>query len=222
MKRNGTISAIALCILIMILPMCISSTVNGTVSINTEQANLPTDTSNQTIVESEPTEPIKLTESTEPIKLTESTEPIIEPTEPTTQVEKIEKVDTQQQTTTEQRSDLDILAAVIYYEAGSGECTDRHQQLVAQVVLNRVADSRYPNTVYGVVTQSGQYSTRGLILSNAGADWIPQRCYDNALLAMNGSVDCPQNVLYQANFIQGSGIYEEIYTSYSVSYFCYR
>lgn len=122
--------------------------------------------------------------------------------------------------------ELDMLAAVIHYEAGSDDCSDRHQQLVTQVVLNRVASNEFPNTVYDVVTQTKpniQYSTYKKVLANMGnRDIISQRCYDNALVALNGDVDCPDNVVFQANFKQGSGIYEEHYTSYSVSYFCYR
>lgn len=121
--------------------------------------------------------------------------------------------------------ELDILAAVIYYEAGSNDCSDRHQQLVAQVVLNRVASNEFPNNIYDVVTQQNptQYSTYKLVLRNMGnRDIIPQRCYNNALKALNGKVDCPDNVVWQANFIQGSEIYEIHETSYSVTYFCYR
>lgn len=119
--------------------------------------------------------------------------------------------------------DLDLLAAVIYYEAGSDECTDRHQQLVAQVVINRKNSSEFPDTIYDIITQRNQYSTCDNVLSSAGnKDLIPQRCYDNAIEVLNGNVECPDNVVWQANFLQGSGVYEEIYTSYSVSYFCYR
>jgi N-acetylmuramoyl-L-alanine amidase len=122
--------------------------------------------------------------------------------------------------------DLDMLAAVIYYEAGSGECTDRHQQLVGQVVLNRMASDAFPDTVYDVITDTKhgiQYSTYKDVLANMGnRDIIPQRCYNNALAVLSGNTDCPADVIYQANFVQGSGVYEKICTSYSVSYFCYR
>lgn len=122
--------------------------------------------------------------------------------------------------------ELDMLAALIYYEAGSDDCTDRHQQLVGQVVLNRVASNEFPNTIYDVITQVSpavQYSTYKHVLDNMGnRDIIPQRCYNNALVALNGWVDCPDDVVWQANFVQGSSIYEEIHTSYSVSYFCHR
>lgn len=122
--------------------------------------------------------------------------------------------------------DLDILAAVLQYECGGNECTDRFQQLVGQVVVNRKNSHEFPNTIYDVITQTVpciQYHNYQTIIDNAGnRDIVSQRCYDNALAVLNGEVDCPDNIVWQANFIQGSGIYETIYTSYSVSYFCYR
>lgn len=124
------------------------------------------------------------------------------------------------------QDEWDLLAAVIYYEAGSDDCTDRHQQLVAQVVLNRVASGEFPNTVYDVITQNYpavQYSYYNRILDIANnTDKIPERCYDNALSALLGEVECPSNIVWQANFKQGSGIYEIHKTSYSTTYFCYR
>ena len=48
--------------------------------------------------------------------------------------------------------ELDLLAAVIYHEAGSNECSDRHQQLVGQVVVNRMNSDEFPNTIYDVIT----------------------------------------------------------------------
>lgn len=115
--------------------------------------------------------------------------------------------------------DLRILANVIYFEGGY--CTDRFQQLVAQVILNRVADERFPSTVKEVVEQPGQYAKRYI----ETYDDVPQRCYDNALEALEGRVECPPDVIYQANFKQGTGVYEVIYTDTgwwsSTSYFCY-
>ena len=83
----------------------------------------------------------------------------------------------------------------------------------------------FPDTIYDVVTQQNptQYSTYKKVLRDAGnRDIVSQRCYDNALAVLNGEVECPDNIVWQANFKQGSGVYEEIHTSYSVSYFCYR
>ena len=55
-----------------------------------------------------------------------------------------------------QASDLDMLAAIIYCEAGS-EGYDG-QLAVGAVVMNRVRSSSYPNSIMGVIYQSGQFS----------------------------------------------------------------
>ena len=49
---------------------------------------------------------------------------------------------------------LDCLTAAVYYEAASEP--DAGQRAVAQVVLNRVAHTSYPNTVCGVVYQGSE------------------------------------------------------------------
>lgn len=117
------------------------------------------------------------------------------------------------------QQDMKILANVVYYEARG--CPSRHRQLVAQVVLNRVADPRFPNTVKEVVEQPGQYSPSYV---TANPD-IPEEIYDDVRAAMNGEVDCPANVIYQAQFTQGTGIYEVSYVDTgwysSTTYFCY-
>ncbi len=57
----------------------------------------------------------------------------------------------------ERGKSVDCLASAIYYEAATeGEAG---QRAVAQVVLNRVAHTAYPNTVCGVVYQGSERST---------------------------------------------------------------
>ena len=43
--------------------------------------------------------------------------------------------------------ELYCMAAVIYNEAGGNAATDEHRKLVAYVVLNRVNDPRFPDTI---------------------------------------------------------------------------
>jgi spore germination cell wall hydrolase CwlJ-like protein len=54
-------------------------------------------------------------------------------------------------------SDRKLLAQLVKREAG-GE-SFKGQKAVVEVVLNRVLDSRFPNTIRGVVFQKGQFST---------------------------------------------------------------
>ena len=109
-------------------------------------------------------------------------------------------------------ADLDLLARVVYFEAGDNRLPDRQQQLVACVVLNRIADPRFPNTMKGVVYQTKpnvQYACKDNLYSVSKAA-IPARCYENARLAAYGQVNCPASVVWQAGFFQGRGIYEKI------------
>ena len=114
-------------------------------------------------------------------------------------------------------SDLDILANVIAGEAPY--CPQEHQIAVAAVILNRVADDRFPATVSGVVGQAGQYSEAYLHGTDAPAD-----CYEAAQLALDGEHDVPPDVVFQANFPQGSEVWweSEVDTGWyhSVTYFC--
>lgn len=113
-------------------------------------------------------------------------------------------------------AELDMLGRVVYFEAGSSWISDRHQQLVACVVLNRCADERFPATIKDNVYKRGQYACSGRLYS-ISRDKIPTRCFDNAKAAAYGWVECPASVVWQAQFKQGRGTYERI----GNTYFCY-
>ena len=122
--------------------------------------------------------------------------------------------------------DRDIVATVIYNEAWY-DCSTRHRELVAAVVCNRVQSDKFPSSVYEVVVAPKQYLPA---YANANS-FYGQRARENpeawkecqriAAKALRGEIECPPNVLYQANFKQGKGVYEIHRTSYSTSYFCY-
>lgn len=114
--------------------------------------------------------------------------------------------------------ELELLAKLIYCEAGSDGISDEHQQLVAQVVINRVNDGRFPNTISEVIYQKGQYACVGNTRWNS--EEVPERCYNNALKVLNGEVQAPGDLIFQANFEQGTEIYKIFKTSYSITYFC--
>lgn len=105
-----------------------------------------------------------------------------------------------------------LLAGVIMGEA-MGE--DLLQKLyVGSVVLNRVSDKRFPNTIYGVLTQSGQYSC----ISSKGNFHVKPDVESIAAakkLLTEGS-KLPSKVVWQANFKQGTTYlkYGNIYYGY--------
>lgn len=115
--------------------------------------------------------------------------------------------------------DLFYLAAAVCREAGGS--SEEIQLLVANVVINRVNSSLFPNTVYGVLTQRMQYGTMwkyGISFPSWADQNVKAQCYSVAQRVLNGERFCPDNVVFQAEFKQGSGVYKEI----DGFYFCYR
>ena len=85
-----------------------------------------------------------------------------------------------------EEGDRDLLAAIIYCEAGNQPYEG--QLAVGAVVINRVLSSRYPNTVSGVVYQPYQFSPAGsgrLALALAQGQ-ATAACYQAADQAMSG------------------------------------
>ena len=127
------------------------------------------------------------------------------------------------QTSTYTAEDLELLALVIYQEAGSDTCSDDTRLKVGTVVLNRVADDRFPNTIREVVTQPSQYG----LLHWTGAEWPERagnpseaaavaRAYDCAVRLLKGERFLPADVVFQSEFVQGS----EIVAHQDGFYFC--
>lgn len=109
--------------------------------------------------------------------------------------------------------DLEILALIIYQEAGGDACSDETRQMVGEVFLNRVASDLYPGTFYEVATQRQQYGR----LYWTGIAWperakLPQeahaveRAYDMATELLGGTVErlLPEDAIFQAEFPQGT------------------
>ena len=110
--------------------------------------------------------------------------------------------------------ELDLLSRLVNAEAGSDWLTDEHQRAVASVVLNRVSDNRFPNTIHSVIYQRGQYACTW----NGMINKMPsQRAVDNARYVLENGVTVPENVIFQAQFKQGKGVWKYI----QGHYFCY-
>lgn len=113
---------------------------------------------------------------------------------------------------------LNIIAKTIEYEAG--DCPWEHRVTVGAVVLNRVADERFPDSVREVVEQPGQYHpgyTRGFAS-------VRRSSYEAAAAAMDGRHSVPADVVWQAQFPQGTAAWwiSEVDTGWyrSTTYFC--
>lgn len=85
-----------------------------------------------------------------------------------------------------QEGDRDLLACIIYCEAGNQPYTG--QVAVGAVVINRVRSAAYPNTVSGVIYQPRQFSPAGSgRLATRLALGANSQCYQAADEAMRGA-----------------------------------
>lgn len=88
-------------------------------------------------------------------------------------------------------SDLTLLAALIYCEAGGESYTG--QVAVGCVVMNRVRSSYYPNTVSGVIYQSNQFSpvASGRLATTLANGLATESCYEAASYVLAGNLPYP-------------------------------
>lgn len=112
--------------------------------------------------------------------------------------------------------DLYWLSRAIAQELGSYWVPDWAQQWVASVVLNRVNHPSFPNTIYDVLHQHGQYC-------GFYATPTEQNVANARYVLENGSV-LPENVVFQSLCTQGSGVHGTYYDPYmnNTTYFCYK
>lgn len=110
--------------------------------------------------------------------------------------------------------ELNMLSHLIYAEGGSDTVTDEHQLAIGSVVLNRIADSRFPNTMKGVIFQKGQYACTwdGNYYKTPN-----QRAINNAKILLIEGSKIPANVIFQSQGRQGKGVWKKIQNQY----FCY-
>lgn len=142
-------------------------------------------------------------------------------TRATTKVVEIEESEVEEVEIPEiDKADIDLLARLITAEVGYSQNYDPHDYedmcyLTGSVVLNRINHEDFPDTLREVIYQSGQYQCtwNGHI----------KRAYDDVayeiaeeLLAYGTTVD--PDVVFQAEFSQGSGCYKQIKNMR----FCYR
>jgi hypothetical protein len=171
-------------------------------------------------------------ETTESIPETEATEPAVEMTVPVdTSVpenrkpilpeaeeilyEAVEASETPETVPEVDPYDLELLACVIYQEAGGDQSCDECRRRVADVVLNRVANPRFPSTIKRVLTAEGQYGR----FHWTGVVWPERAKYDGEQYAVERAYRIAEEVLsgkhsalygngyiWQAEFKQGTDI----------------
>ncbi len=106
------------------------------------------------------------------------------------------------------QSDLHMLAVIIGQETAG--VNEEVMMAVGNVILNRVADPRFPGSVYGVLTGKNQYghdNGEGFCFPDYVSSEGRARCYAVASRLLSGERVLPANVVWQAGFAQGAGIY---------------
>ena len=110
--------------------------------------------------------------------------------------------------------DVLSLARIMQAENGGHE-DDEALLLTGVVILKRVKSNHYPDTIIGVISQKGQYSTYA-----DGKFWNEpsKRSMRIAkkLLSTDIADDYPDNLVFQAEFEQGRAVYKKL----GYEYFC--
>lgn len=116
------------------------------------------------------------------------------------------------------------LTVLVYNE--SKYCTDEHQRLVAMVAVNRLRRPDFGDTWEEIITEPGypSYYRTERAYGDIDDPGEYQRCMTNALMALHGLVDCPEDLVFQAQFVQGVEVWKTIYVDTgwysSTTYFC--
>lgn len=116
-------------------------------------------------------------------------------------------------------NDLFVLSHII--SAESGNCSEEMMIAVGSVVLNRVADERFPDTIEEVVFQNDpvQYSP-----TVNGTYWNEptEGAVKVAKMLLEEGSQIDASVVWQAEFPQGNGEYDKIPIPWGgYMYFCY-
>lgn len=164
-----------------------------------------------------------IVEVTTEVAVSEETQAATEETEAVTEVTEEETEEATEAVVAYSEQDLEYLAIVIYQEAGGDDFSDETRLMVGTVVMNRVADPRFPNDLHGVLTQERQYG----LLHWTGVKWADRaskpeeehavkRAYKCAEQILMGYRSFGEDVIFQAEFVQGS----EIVAYQDGMYFC--
>lgn len=121
--------------------------------------------------------------------------------------------------------ELELLALIIYQEAGGDAASDDTRQMVGEVLLNRVASDLFPDTIEECLLQPKQYG----FTPETGIHWPArsvheleahaiERAYECAESLLSGEAErlLPEDAIWQAGFTQGT----EVLVYQDGIYFC--
>jgi len=118
-------------------------------------------------------------------------------------------------------TDMFLLSKIITAEAGSSWLSIEWKMMVGEVLLNRVESPEFPNTISECLYQPGQYYGVG---NEYFENLTPNRDSVEAAtrLLLGERIINDPSVVFQANFIQGSGVCVSLFDDVlGYTYFCY-
>ncbi|MBR2132666.1 MAG: cell wall hydrolase [Oscillospiraceae bacterium] len=101
-------------------------------------------------------------------------------------------------------AERELLASIVWLEA-RGECFSG-QQAVVEVILNRVHDENFPDSVAGVIYQSGQFESAAMV-HTADPGEVQYMAIDQAL---SGPNVLPEGVVFFSAQAQNSKVWGNI------------
>ena len=207
--------AIALTVLAAVLFVTLSFAVQG-VTRSEQETTLPAEPTAQTVADSPrpglmtPMAAVRITATPEPTPA-----PTPEPTPAPTPAPTPEPTPEPEPAPAPDEALVEMLACGIYSEAGGDACSDLCRRYVGDVMLNRVTDPRFPDTLEGVLRQEGQYGRcywTGIVwperATEPGEAAAVERAYRIAreLLAGEHSEISGAGYVWQAEFEQGQDV----------------
>lgn len=109
---------------------------------------------------------------------------------------------------------LELLARVLHRENSNEIDGEEATWNTASVIINRINSSKYPNTLEDVIYQPGQYECINSLYKEEPTDIE----WEVAAEVLNSGSILPSDVLYAAEFRQGSGVYDKV----GKTYYCYE
>lgn len=110
--------------------------------------------------------------------------------------------------------EIDLLARLLTAEQGYN-ADEMDYYMTGSVIVNRIKSEKFPNSLYEVVFQSGQYQCVSNNHINREYDDVAWEVAEE-LLEEGTTID--ERVTYQAEFEQGSGVYKKR----GRTYYCYQ
>lgn len=96
---------------------------------------------------------------------------------------------------------LDLLARLIHCENSNEVDGEEACWKTGSVVINRINNASYPDTLEGVIYDRGQYDCTGKLYKEEPTDIE----YEVAAELLNSGSVIPESVVFAAEFVQGSG-----------------